>query len=171
MTWNSTECIHEWLVQFQWLSFPFALKHDAVHDIKLNATDNWIKSLDEPYIGQYVDSYLLLIFGGIPWQVTYHFIILNEFSVLKSNSVTFDTLIEKGQYSISLNIPIVFSWIYVYFQNLFEENMLDWSFWLLASFCWHCTYASVCSRVHLFNILECWSLPQLRFVAIPVMNF
>ncbi|KAL5015960.1 hypothetical protein ScPMuIL_005549 [Solemya velum] len=51
-----------------WLSFPFALKHDAVHDIKLNATDNWIKSLDEPYIGQYVDSYLLLIFGGIPWQ-------------------------------------------------------------------------------------------------------
>ncbi|KAL5016854.1 hypothetical protein ScPMuIL_006443 [Solemya velum] len=52
-----------------WLSFPFALNHDAVNDIKVNATENWVKSLDDPYVGLYVDTYLLLILGGIPWQV------------------------------------------------------------------------------------------------------
>ncbi|KAL5015962.1 hypothetical protein ScPMuIL_005551 [Solemya velum] len=52
-----------------WLSFPFAINHDAVHDIKVNATENWVKSLDAEYVGLYVDAYLLLILGGIPWQV------------------------------------------------------------------------------------------------------
>ncbi|XP_060599124.1 high-affinity choline transporter 1-like [Ruditapes philippinarum] len=52
-----------------WISIPFAFTHKAVGDITVNATANWVKELDPVYIGLYLDSYLLLIFGGIPWQV------------------------------------------------------------------------------------------------------
>ncbi|KAL4239274.1 hypothetical protein ACF0H5_000091 [Mactra antiquata] len=54
---------------FQWLSIPFAFTHEAVGDIMVNSTQNWIKTLDPVYTGVYIDSYLLLMFGGIPWQV------------------------------------------------------------------------------------------------------
>jgi hypothetical protein len=54
----------------QWISIPFAFTHKAVGDITVNATATWVKELDPVYIGLYLDSYLLLIFGGIPWQVS-----------------------------------------------------------------------------------------------------
>lgn len=52
-----------------WVAIPFAFTHEAVGDIRINATETWIKELDPVYSGVYIDSYLLLIFGGIPWQV------------------------------------------------------------------------------------------------------
>ncbi|XP_052781721.1 high-affinity choline transporter 1-like [Mya arenaria] len=52
-----------------WISIPFAFSNEAVGSIQVNATQNWIKTLDGKYAGVYIDSYLLLIFGGIPWQV------------------------------------------------------------------------------------------------------
>ncbi|XP_052089155.1 high-affinity choline transporter 1-like isoform X1 [Mytilus californianus] len=52
-----------------WLSIPFAMTHDAVRDISVNYTTVWIKDLDPAYSGQYIDGFLLLIFGGIGWQV------------------------------------------------------------------------------------------------------
>lgn len=54
---------------FQWLSIPFAMTHDAVTDISVNYTTVWIKELEPKYSGVYIDSFLLLIFGGIGWQV------------------------------------------------------------------------------------------------------
>jgi high affinity choline transporter 7 len=57
----------------QWLCVPFALTHDAVQSI--SNTDSgpggWLGegNLVGEWIGNYIDSYLLLIFGGIPWQV------------------------------------------------------------------------------------------------------
>jgi len=54
---------------FQWIAIPFAFTNEAVGDITINATEKWVKSLDPKYTGVYIDSYLLLIFGGIPWQV------------------------------------------------------------------------------------------------------
>lgn len=59
--------------KFQWVSIPFAFTNDAVGDITVNATEKWVKTLDGNYAGVYIDSYLLLIFGGIPWQVTHLF--------------------------------------------------------------------------------------------------
>ena len=53
----------------QWISIPFAFTHDAVGDILVDSTKNWVKSVDGASAGVYIDSYLLLIFGGIPWQV------------------------------------------------------------------------------------------------------
>jgi high affinity choline transporter 7 len=54
----------------QWVSIPFAFTHAAVGDITTaNATAKWVKSVDPVYSGVYIDSYLLLMFGGIPWQV------------------------------------------------------------------------------------------------------
>lgn len=40
-----------------------------VGDISVNASSLWIKSIDPQYSGIYIDGMLLLIFGGIPWQV------------------------------------------------------------------------------------------------------
>lgn len=45
------------------------MTHDAVRDISTNYTTVWIKELDPAYSGVYIDSFLLLIFGGIGWQV------------------------------------------------------------------------------------------------------
>lgn len=54
---------------FQWLTIPFAMANEATTNIGFNATTKWVKDLDPKYTGSYIDSYLLLIFGGIPWQV------------------------------------------------------------------------------------------------------
>lgn len=56
-----------------WLCIPFALTHSAVTSIVETSRDanvTWLGVWPENYwIGNYVDSALLLIFGGIPWQV------------------------------------------------------------------------------------------------------
>lgn len=53
----------------QWASFPFAMAHKAVSPLTTNATEVWIKSVDPTWSGYYIDSYLVVIFGGVPWQV------------------------------------------------------------------------------------------------------
>jgi high affinity choline transporter 7 len=54
---------------FQWLTIPFAMTNPHVTDISVNASSLWIKSVDPQYSGVYIDGMLLLVFGGIPWQV------------------------------------------------------------------------------------------------------
>ncbi|GIY47621.1 high-affinity choline transporter 1 [Caerostris darwini] len=53
---------------FQWLCIPFSLTNEAVGSLSLADTD-WIGSVEPAAIGQYMDYGLLLILGGIPWQV------------------------------------------------------------------------------------------------------
>lgn len=53
----------------QWVSLPFAMTNDAVSPLTTNATEVWIKEVDPAHSGFYIDCYLVLIFGGIPWQV------------------------------------------------------------------------------------------------------
>lgn len=56
-----------------WLAIPFALMHPAVTNIAETAHQeegSWLGSLNpDAWIGNYIDTGLLLIFGGIPWQV------------------------------------------------------------------------------------------------------
>ncbi|KAK0058927.1 high-affinity choline transporter 1, partial [Biomphalaria pfeifferi] len=52
-----------------WISVPFAMTHPAVSNIAVNATENWIYPIPVNEIPTYFDSFLLLTFGGIPWQV------------------------------------------------------------------------------------------------------
>lgn len=52
-----------------WVTIPFAMTNPNVGDISVNASAMWIKSVDRQYTGVYLDGMLLLIFGGIPWQV------------------------------------------------------------------------------------------------------
>lgn len=55
-----------------WLCVPFALLHPAVTPLPVTAAANttWLGSLKpDPWIGNWIDSALLLIGGGIPWQV------------------------------------------------------------------------------------------------------
>ena len=51
----------------QWLCIPFAWNHEAVGQVTAEEMD-WVGSVDGRW-GYYVDYSLLLVFGGIPWQV------------------------------------------------------------------------------------------------------
>ena len=51
-----------------WLSIPFAMTHSAVSSIT-TSKETWIGKWDMKFTGVWVDYALLLIFGGIPWQV------------------------------------------------------------------------------------------------------
>lgn len=50
------------------LTLPFALKHPNVAKIS-TTTDDWTGKLDAKSAGKWIDYAMLLICGGIPWQV------------------------------------------------------------------------------------------------------
>ncbi|CAH1794641.1 unnamed protein product [Owenia fusiformis] len=57
-----------------WLSIPFAMTHAAVTPITEtalpgNGTAGWVGTIAVADLGVWIDYALLLIFGGIPWQV------------------------------------------------------------------------------------------------------
>ncbi|XP_050719785.1 high-affinity choline transporter 1-like isoform X1 [Eriocheir sinensis] len=51
-----------------WLCIPFAWNHPAVGDV-INTDKDWIGAVPTKQLGLYFDYCLLLVFGGIPWQV------------------------------------------------------------------------------------------------------
>ncbi|XP_054765464.1 high-affinity choline transporter 1-like [Lytechinus pictus] len=51
-----------------WLCIPFAMTNDAVRPIT-NTSSEWLGQWDNKYAGVWFDYALLLMFGGIPWQV------------------------------------------------------------------------------------------------------
>lgn len=51
-----------------WLAFPFALMHPAVGDPFNSTTPDWLGTYNVPNTGNYVDSIIVLICGGVPWQ-------------------------------------------------------------------------------------------------------
>ncbi|XP_056019601.1 high-affinity choline transporter 1-like isoform X2 [Ostrea edulis] len=51
-----------------WLCIPFAMTNEFVENISVNSSTEWIKEVDPVFAGVYIDSFLLLIFGGVPWQ-------------------------------------------------------------------------------------------------------
>lgn len=51
-----------------WLCIPFSINHEAVGSLSL-AEHDWIGHVDTRDFGKYMDFGLLLILGGIPWQV------------------------------------------------------------------------------------------------------
>lgn len=65
--------IHDILFSnLQWLCIPFALTNKAagsLTDALKDPSIDWIGELKPEEYGQWIDYALLLIFGGIPWQV------------------------------------------------------------------------------------------------------
>lgn len=57
-----------WFV-LQVLSIPFAWKHPSVNQEKLE-TQDWLGTVQSSESGEFLDNYMLLIFGGIPYQVS-----------------------------------------------------------------------------------------------------
>ena len=53
---------------FQWFSIPFAMSHEAFTTLALSEND-WIGSVESHWAGVWFDYAMLLICGGIPWQV------------------------------------------------------------------------------------------------------
>lgn len=56
------------------------MTNSAVSSISPSEVD-WVGTLEPQYYGQYFDYGMLLIFGGIPWQVTYQKIKTFHFSI------------------------------------------------------------------------------------------
>ena len=52
-----------------WVAIPFALEHKSVGSIIVTWPE-WRGSIDKSKIVGWLDGLLLLIFGGIPWQVS-----------------------------------------------------------------------------------------------------
>ncbi|KAL8610188.1 hypothetical protein ACOMHN_005961 [Nucella lapillus] len=50
-----------------WVGIPFAMTHEASKPITGDTA--WVGELSTANIGSFVDFYLLMTFGGIPWQV------------------------------------------------------------------------------------------------------
>ncbi|KAG9492511.1 high affinity choline transporter 1 [Eleutherodactylus coqui] len=70
-----------------WISVPFAMTHPAVTDITLTAVegvykDPWLGSITKEDAWSWIDSFLLLILGGIPWQAYFQ-------RVLSASSATY----------------------------------------------------------------------------------
>ena len=69
------------------MSLPFAITNPAVSSISPSEVD-WVGTVEPQYFGQYFDYGMLLVFGGIPWQVrvlffnynenNYHFIFIDQ---------------------------------------------------------------------------------------------
>ncbi|XP_037069019.1 high-affinity choline transporter 1-like [Pollicipes pollicipes] len=51
-----------------WFSIPFAMTHDAFTTLDISEND-WIGSIESHWAGVWFDYAMLLICGGIPWQV------------------------------------------------------------------------------------------------------
>lgn len=54
-----------------WVTIPFAMQHRGVGSI-VATWPEWRGSIEKSQIVEWTDSMLLLIFGGIPWQVMTH---------------------------------------------------------------------------------------------------
>ena len=54
---------------FQWMCIPFAMLNPIVGSLR-DVEHDWIGHVDGKDIPSYIDYGLLLIFGGIPWQVS-----------------------------------------------------------------------------------------------------
>ncbi|XP_063300694.1 high affinity choline transporter 1 [Pelobates fuscus] len=70
-----------------WISVPFAITHPAVTDITVTAVtkvykEPWLGSIQSADIWSWLDSFLLLILGGIPWQAYFQ-------RVLSASSATY----------------------------------------------------------------------------------
>ena len=55
-------------VWLQWLCIPFSLFNPAVKSMSSEHND-WFGELKVYQLGQYLDYMLLLVLGGVPWQV------------------------------------------------------------------------------------------------------
>jgi hypothetical protein len=61
--------LNNWHYFLQWMCIPFAMYNEHVGSLSPEVVD-WIGSVDPSEYFYYLDYGLLLIFGGIPWQVS-----------------------------------------------------------------------------------------------------
>ncbi len=55
----------------QTVCIPFAWNHEAVNTKILRKQGTWEGVIETYNIGVYIENYLLIVIGGIPWQVVY----------------------------------------------------------------------------------------------------
>lgn len=70
-----------------WLCIPFSLSHPAVKSMSPDLHD-WFGVLPSSQLGQYLDCGLLLVLGGVPWQV-YFQRVLSSRSAFKAKILSY----------------------------------------------------------------------------------
>ncbi|KAL8597445.1 hypothetical protein ACOMHN_050943 [Nucella lapillus] len=69
-----------------YLVFPFALTHEAV-DLS-RVSDTWLGTVETDQVGRYVDTFLLLLMGGLPWQTYYQRVLAcRDYKVARLSSI------------------------------------------------------------------------------------
>ncbi|CAG5122371.1 unnamed protein product [Candidula unifasciata] len=68
-----------------WVCVPFSMTHEATTPITANNSATWLGHLDNNYIGNYIDYWLLLIFGGIPWQELWQRVLSSRSTAVAKN--------------------------------------------------------------------------------------
>jgi len=61
-----------------WVSVPFAMTNDAVSSITSTSVGGWLGTWDVESTGVWIDSALLLMFGGIPWQAYFQRVLSSD---------------------------------------------------------------------------------------------
>jgi len=61
-----------------WVSVPFAMTNDAVSSITSTSVGGWLGTWDIESTGVWIDSALLLMFGGIPWQAYFQRVLSSD---------------------------------------------------------------------------------------------
>ncbi|XP_042142302.1 high-affinity choline transporter 1 [Ixodes scapularis] len=51
-----------------WVTLPFALSNDHVKPLGSLSLDQWLGTMAPRQVPSYVDSFLMIVFGGVPWQ-------------------------------------------------------------------------------------------------------
>jgi hypothetical protein len=75
---------------------------DPVVNTTANATStstNWIGTVDVSYSANYIDGFLMLIFGGIPWQVS---VLIDGFLMLIFGGIPW-------QINLLIDVSLIFS--------------------------------------------------------------
>ncbi|KAM7292689.1 high-affinity choline transporter 1 [Ixodes scapularis] len=52
-----------------WVILPFALSNDHVKPLGSLSLDQWLGTMAPWQVPSYVDSFLMIVFGGVPWQM------------------------------------------------------------------------------------------------------
>ncbi|XP_040076991.1 high-affinity choline transporter 1-like [Ixodes scapularis] len=83
-----------------WVTLPFALSNDHVKPLGSLSPDQWLGTMAPWQVPSYVDSFLMIVFGGVPWQAFIINIIVyaTPFLQLKSDERTKINLMIKRAY-------------------------------------------------------------------------
>lgn len=90
----------------QTICVPFAWNHKAVDTKALTVPGTWEGVIEIYNVGVYIENYLLIVIGGIPWQVIKCFIFFFFFNSTSDDFCDFNLLNLSCRFIFSVSLPV-----------------------------------------------------------------